>query len=116
VEEVADADDYARSADADFLAAVAEKLRDRLPALGDAGLANGWAGLYPMSPDGRSQIGPTPGNRSVVNAGGGGGSGLQQSPTLGELVADWITHGEPRAVAGARALAPGRESLVRRVA
>jgi sarcosine oxidase subunit beta len=106
VEDVADPDDYARSADASFLAVVAEKLRDRLPALGDAGLAHGWAGLYPMSADGRPQIGPAAGDPSVVNAGGGGGSGLQQSPTLGELVADWIVHGEPRAVAGARALAP----------
>jgi sarcosine oxidase subunit beta len=111
VEEVADPDDYARSADAEFLATVAEKLRDRLPGLADAGLAHGWAGIYPISPDGRPQIGPTAADPTVVNAGGAGGSGLQQSPTLGELVADWIAHGEPRAVVGARGLAPAGRAV-----
>jgi sarcosine oxidase, subunit beta len=80
VEDVADPDNYARSATPEFLEMVAEKISDRLPSLSDAGLAHGWAGLYPVSPD-------------------------------GELAADWIVHGEPKALSDGAALAPNRESL-----
>jgi sarcosine oxidase, subunit beta len=107
LEDVADVDDYARSARPDFLEAVAELLSDRLPGLADgAALAHGWAGLYPLSADGLPQVGPVPGNETVISAAGAGGSGIQLSPAIGELVADWILDGRPRAVAGAEALAP----------
>ncbi len=109
-EPVADPDRYARSADPEFLEAVAEKLAARLPSLAAARLAHGWAGLYPVSPDGLPQVGPLPGRPGAILAGGAGGSGIQLSPALGELVADWILVGEPRAVAGAARLAPGRYS------
>jgi sarcosine oxidase subunit beta len=111
VEEVADPGAYARTADPGFVETVAAKLADRLPALSDASLGHGWAGLYPISPDGRAQVGPVPGHPSVIVAGGTGGSGIQQSPTVGELAADWITYGEPRAIASGRAFAPDRRTL-----
>jgi sarcosine oxidase, subunit beta len=110
LEPVADPDRYAHGADPEFLEAVAEKLAARLPSLAAARLAHGWAGLYPVSPDGLPQVGPIPGCSGAILAGGAGGSGIQLSPVLGELVADWILLGEPRAVAGAHTLAPGRPS------
>jgi sarcosine oxidase subunit beta len=111
LDEVQDPDRYARSADNDFLEAVARKLSARLPSLSDSRLAHGWAGLYPVSPDGSPQVGPVPGRETVLVAGGAGGSGIQLSPVIGELVADWIIEGEPRAIANAHRLAPGRRSL-----
>jgi sarcosine oxidase, subunit beta len=110
-EEVANPDDYARSASPEFLETVAWKISERLPSLSDAGLAHGWAGLYPISPDGVPQVGPAVGCETVIAAGGGGGSGIQLSPVLGELAADWIADGAPQALAAGSALAPRRPTL-----
>lgn len=101
----ADPDRYARGVDDEFLQALAGALADRLPGLADSQLGDGWAGLYPMSPDGRPLVGPASEGAPVIVV-GGGGAGIQVSPALGELVADWVLHGEPRAVADARGLAP----------
>ncbi len=100
-----DPDDYVRGADEEFLGALANALSHRLPDLADSRLSGGWAGLYPMSADGRPLVGPALGCTSVIVV-GGGGAGIQISPALGELVADWVLHGEPRALAGAEVLAP----------
>lgn len=111
--DVVDPDAYARSADADFIELLAEKLMARLPAFETkAGLGNGWAGLYPVSPDGVPQVGPNPGAERFVTAGGAGGSGIQLSPVIGELVAEWIVDGEGRAFSAAERLLPGRDALV----
>jgi sarcosine oxidase, subunit beta len=107
LEVVADVDRYARSASPDFLEEVAELLSDRLPSLDDAALAHGWAGLYPVSATGAPQVGPVPGRETVISAAGAGGSGMQLSPVLGALVADWILEGRPLAVDGAERLRPG---------
>ena len=111
VEGIADPDGYARSVDTSFLESVAAKLAARLPGLADSTLAHGWAGLYPVSPDGLPQVGPARGRDTVISAGGAGGAGIQQAPVLGELVADWIVHGEPRAISDGLRLAPRRASL-----
>jgi sarcosine oxidase subunit beta len=68
--------------------------------LGDVERA--WAGLYPVSPDGLPVVGPAPGNPSVILAVGGGGSGIQLSPIMGALAADWIAYGEPRSISDGR--------------
>src|SRR5207249_10113754 len=109
--EVVDPDAYRQEADAEYLEAVAERLWARLPRLCESRVSNGWAGIYPVSPDGLPQVGPSPGNPSVVVVAGAGGSGVQLSPTLGALAADWIAHGEPRAVEAGRALDPARAAL-----
>jgi sarcosine oxidase, subunit beta len=104
-EVAADPDDYVRMADEEFMETLARELSIRLPGLGDATLAGGWAGLYPAIGSGDPVVGPLAGEGSVIVA-CGGGAGIQLSPVLGELVADWVLHGEPLAVAGARELAP----------
>lgn len=108
---VADPDSYRRTADETFLELVAERLADRLPGLTGARLAHGWAGLYPVTPDGLPQVGPSPARPGVIHAGGAGGAGLQLSPTLGRLAAEWVLHGEPRSLPAAAALAPDRPAL-----
>jgi sarcosine oxidase, subunit beta len=104
--EVGNPDSFARGADPEFLEAVAERLALRLPTLAAARLAHGWAGLYPVSPDGLPQVGPAPRQPTAILAGAAGGSGIQLSPVIGELVADWILVGEPRVLAGGGRLAP----------
>lgn len=106
---VADPGDAGRRDVLEFTEQVAERLAVRLPGLADAQLGDVWAGIYPMSPDGQPIVGPHPRCGTIVTVAGAGGSGLQSSPALGALGADWIVHGEPRAVPGATLLAPGRE-------
>jgi sarcosine oxidase subunit beta len=108
-----DPDAFSRNADPEFLEAVAPRLQARLPTLAAARLGHGWSGLYPVSPDGLPQVGPVPGHPTAILAGGAGGSGIQLSPVLGELVADWILAGEPRAVADGRRLAPAARRAAR---
>ncbi len=104
-------DDYHRSADQEFLELLAAKLESRLPGFPDAGLGDGWAGLYPISPDGLPQVGPSVGHDRFITVGGAGGSGIQLSPVLGEVAASWILDGDARVLEGAEAMKPGRPSL-----
>ena len=109
--DVVDPDGFPRSADEDFLEVVAKKLTDRVPSLAGARLAHGWAGLYPVSPDGLPQVGPAPANASIISVCGPGGSGIQMSPVLGRLAAEWILDGSPRSFSAPGRLAPGRATL-----
>jgi sarcosine oxidase subunit beta len=111
IEDVEDPDSYARSADHEFLEEVAELFAARLPSLEDARLAHGWAGLYPMSPDGLVQVGPSPTHDTVIATAGAGGSGIQLSPIIGRLAAEWIVDGRPSAISDADALSPNRSSI-----
>jgi glycine/D-amino acid oxidase-like deaminating enzyme len=96
-------------------------MADRLPGLRVAGVVQpwqgrrtatpAWAGIYPTSPDGVPLVGPVPGHPSVILVAGAGGSGIQMSPIMGALAADWIAYGEPRSLSDGAALAPGRPSL-----
>jgi sarcosine oxidase subunit beta len=109
--DIVDPDEYGRGDDNEYMSEVGELFARRLPGLADARLGNVWAGLYPMNPDGKPAIGPYRDRPTVVAALGGGGSGLQASPGIGRLAAEWIVHGEPRTIKGAEALLPDRASL-----
>jgi sarcosine oxidase, subunit beta len=104
-----DPDSYVHQADEEFLEVLAGKLARRLPGLVDAALFGGWAGLYPASAAGRPLVGPLAEGAPVIAA-CGAGSGIQLSPVLAELVADWVLTGEPRSVSGARELMPSPRS------
>ena len=95
-----------RSQALEFTEQVAQRFAERLPGLADAQLGDVWAGIYPMSPDGRPSSVVSASDPSIVTVAGAGGSGLQSSPALGALAADWVVHGEPRAIPGAAVLAP----------
>jgi sarcosine oxidase, subunit beta len=105
--DIVDPDDYTRGGEHKFTAEVARRLAHRLPKLAAARLGGLWAGLYPLGPAGAPVVGPYPGRPTVVAVIGGGGSGLQSSPALGRIAAEWIVHGEPRTISAAAALAPG---------
>lgn len=107
----ADPDDYFEGVEHEFYEELSELLPHRLPSMPDARLGKGWAGLYPVSPDGRPQIGPCPENRSVIAACGVGGFGIQVAPIVGRLAAEWIAFDEPRSLPEAQELLPGRAGL-----
>src|SRR5439155_11869398 len=88
-----DPDGYGFGDANEFVEEVARRLLRRLPGLSGTRLGNAWAGIYPISPDGQPAVGPYRDRPSVVAAVGGGGSGLQQSPAIGRMVAEWIAHG-----------------------
>ncbi len=111
VHPVVDPDDWFEGVEQGYLEQLAELLPHRLPTLAGARLGDGWAGLYPVSPDGRPQVGPCPENTSVIAACGVGGYGIQVSPIVGRLAAEWIAFGEARSLPEAGELLPGRPSL-----
>ncbi len=112
VGEGVDPDAYDQSADEDYLADTRAALERRMPDLPLGEVERAWAGLYPVSPDGLPIVGPAPGDPSVIVAAGGGGSGIQMSPIMGALAADWIAFGEARSLSEGQLIAPGRASLV----
>lgn len=106
-----DPDDYGRTVGFDYMEAVARELGERLPRLPDLRLEAGWAGLYPISPDGLFQVGPQPGDPRMVSVGGLGGVGLTVSAAVGRIAAEWVTEGSARAFSFAGDLLPERDSL-----
>lgn len=85
---------------------LAELLLERLPGLNAAGFGHGWAGLYPDSVDRRPLVGPFDGAPHLIAAAGAGGYGIQLSPIIGALAADWLTEGTPITLPEAGALRP----------
>ncbi|MGH2853361.1 MAG: NAD(P)/FAD-dependent oxidoreductase [Solirubrobacteraceae bacterium] len=112
VHPVVDPDDWFEGVEQSYLEQLAELLPYRLPSLADIRLGKGWAGLYPVSPDGRPQVGPCARDATVIAACGVGGYGIQVSPIVGRLAAEWIVFGEVRSLgAEAAELLPERASL-----
>jgi sarcosine oxidase subunit beta len=95
VVDAADPDEFQHTADWEFLERIAEEFADRLPAIADARFVSGWAGLYPVTPDRLPIVGASQAGR-VVTACGAGGSGIQLSPILGALAAEYAVHGQVR--------------------
>ena len=93
VHPVVDPDEWFEGVEQSYLEQLAELLPHRLPSLADIRLGRGWAGLYPVSPDGRPQVGPCPEDATVIAACGVGGYGIQVSPIVGRLAAEWIVFG-----------------------
>jgi sarcosine oxidase subunit beta len=89
-----DPDAFRQAVDWDYAARVAEALAARYRGAGDFRVTGGWAGLYPLTPDTRPIVGPTPGIAGLFQALGGGGVGVQISPAIGAMVADLVTTGE----------------------
>jgi len=106
IHDVADPDTVGRDAPDEYVRLVGERLAHRLPGLDEMQLGDVWAGIYPMRPDGRPVVGPHPRRPEVVTVAGAGGSGLQSSPALGRIAAEWILDGGPVTIPGAEALRP----------
>lgn len=95
-------------ADESFVDAIVELVVDRFPGLGDCGIGHGWAGLYPMTPDGYPIVGALPGDDTFVQAVGGGGSGIQLAAAMGAVAADWVVDGKSDLLTDGHLWAPDR--------
>ena len=86
---------------------LAELLLERVPDLPGARLGRGWAGLYPMTYDHRPFVGPVDlAEPTLVTAAGAGGYGIQLSPVIGQVAADWALRGSPISAPGTERLLP----------
>ena len=88
-------EDRAAPVDGAMIEATVQKAVHRLPALAEARIAGGWAGLRPLTPDDHAIVGPAPGVEGLFLAVGFGGHGFQHSPATGRLVAEWVLDGKP---------------------
>jgi sarcosine oxidase subunit beta len=66
----------------------------RVPALENAQIARGWAGLYEISPDNHAILGKVPGLEGFILANGFSGHGFQHSPPVGKVISELILDGK----------------------
>lgn len=85
---------------------IVELLTARLPAMAQAGLTGGWAGLREMTPDDLGVVGPVEGVEGLFVAAGFSGHGFMHAPAIGEVVAAHLTG--RRVPVDLSALAPSR--------
>jgi sarcosine oxidase subunit beta len=86
-----DPDHFSEAVDMDFNIDMAERTEHRVPAMGEAQIRKGWAGLYDVTPDWHPIIGRMPGIDGLVCAFGFSGSGFKMAPVTGEMIADLAT-------------------------
>lgn len=79
----------------DFLEKVVEPAMERLPALAEAEIGHGWAGLYETTPDHNAVLGVPQRVQGLMLANGFSGHGFMQAPGVGELISEWIVDGKP---------------------
>jgi sarcosine oxidase subunit beta len=70
-------------------------IRRRIPALLDAEVRTGWAGLYEVTPDHHPFVGALPGPDGLWCACGFSGHGFQQAPAIGLVLAQMMTGTPP---------------------
>ena len=86
--------EYTASVDWSVLEPTVEKAIKRLPVLEHAQIRHAWAGLRPLTPDGRGILDWAPGIEGLYLAIGFCGHGFQHSPAAGEMVAELLTTGK----------------------
>jgi len=81
-----------------FLDVIGEHSMHRAPALAEARIQSGWAGLRPVTPDEEPILGPVPHLSGYFNDCGWGGHGIMHAPAAGMALAEWIVDGTPVSV------------------
>jgi sarcosine oxidase, subunit beta len=81
--------------DESFVEKILTRAATRVPCLVDAEVnpRRAWAGLYEMTPDHHSIIGPAPNIEGLFFVNGFSGHGVMHSPAAGRVTADLILHG-----------------------
>ena len=85
--------EYEARVDWSVLEVAVEKAIRRIPALEGAQVRHAWAGLRPLTPDGRAILDWAPGVEGLYLAVGFCGHGFQHSPGVGETVAEVLLDG-----------------------
>jgi len=86
--------------DPTFVEKILTRAADRVPCLVDAEVnpRRAWAGLYEMTPDHHSIIGPAPNVEGLFFVNGFSGHGVMHSPASGRVTADLILRGSSRLI------------------
>ena len=72
----------------DWLPRLGGAVERRVPALAEAGIVSGWAGLYEMTPDHNALVGEDPVVSRFLYATGFSGHGFLMGPAMGEVMRD----------------------------
>jgi sarcosine oxidase subunit beta len=91
--DIGESTSYDPQVDWSVLEAAVEKAVRRIPALERAQVRHAWAGLRPLTPDGRAILDWAPGVDGLYLAVGFCGHGFQHSPAVGETVAELLLEG-----------------------
>ncbi len=89
---------YDETVDGDYLEQVRRCLVHRRPAMVDAPMRGGWAGVITMSPDAHAILDHIPAYRGLYCALGDSGTNFKTGPAIGKCLAEWILEGAPRTV------------------
>ncbi len=89
---------FNQQVDWDWLATVSEHATHRVPALSQAEIKTGWAGLYEVSPDHNAILGHVPELENFICANGFSGHGMMHAPAVGLSIAELITEGQAQSV------------------
>jgi glycine/D-amino acid oxidase-like deaminating enzyme len=91
---------FKTSFDPAFIEKVLTRGVDRLPCLEEAEVnpKRAWAGLYEMTPDHHSVLGPVRQAPGLFLANGCSGHGVMHSPATGRIVSDLIMHGRTEVI------------------
>ena len=81
---------FERGYDAGWLPALREAAARCAPALADAPVRHGWAGLYELTPDANALIGESAAVGRFLYATGFSGHGFCQAPATGEVIRDLV--------------------------
>jgi glycine/D-amino acid oxidase-like deaminating enzyme len=81
--------------DLSVLRRLAESVAVQFPIFRGVALQEHRGGLPTMTADGKHVLGPAPGINGLFVIGGCCVGGLSIAPALGELLAEWIVHGDP---------------------
>lgn len=79
----------------DWMPRLTEAIAHRAPAVLDAGITGGWAGLYEVTPDHNALIGEAGAPGRFLYATGFSGHGFLQGPAVGEVIRDLYLGREP---------------------
>jgi sarcosine oxidase, subunit beta len=90
--------DTADTATTEDLVPLVQAAWNRVPSLGDAGIAGGVSGVYDMTPDARPLLGRLPGLDGLIVAAGFSGMGFKIAPAVGESIAGLIAGPSPESV------------------
>ena len=93
-----DPDLYDEGVDFDYIVDSRRRCAARRPALSNAFMRGGWAGIITMSPDGHAiidQLAPYEGLFGIL---GDSGTNFKTGPAIGKCMAEWITEGASQSV------------------
>ncbi len=93
-----------------FVEKILERAADRVPCFENLAInpKRAWAGLYEMSPDHHSILGPVPDIAGFFCANGFSGHGVMHAPATGKILADLILEGKTSVVDNVEGLSPAR--------